>query len=90
MPNLIGYNPLSSDNTLLRGNRVASLRTHAPWLDIPRVFGLVMRSKNLTKCPFQLQRRDRCEDLSANVVLCLANIVIQLIMVNWKEWFSSR
>ena len=31
-------------------------RTHAPWLDIPRVFGLVMRSKNLTKCfwrPYQ-------------------------------------
>eukprot|EP00434_Breviolum_minutum_P007786 symbB.v1.2.006872.t1/scaffold382.1/size215954/6 len=31
-------------------------RTHAPWLDIPRVFGLVMRSKSLTKCfwrPYQ-------------------------------------
>lgn len=31
-------------------------RTHAPWLDIPRVFGMVMRSKNLTKCfwrPYQ-------------------------------------
>eukprot|EP00439_Symbiodinium_sp_Y106_P032129 s8401_g3.t2 len=31
-------------------------RTHAAWLDIPRVFGLVMRSKNLTKCfwrPYQ-------------------------------------
>ena len=31
-------------------------RTHAPWLDIPQVFGLVMRSKNLTKCfwrPYQ-------------------------------------
>ena len=25
-------------------------RTHAPWLDIPRVFGMVMRSRNLTKC----------------------------------------
>ncbi|CAJ1442082.1 unnamed protein product [Effrenium voratum] len=31
-------------------------RTHAPWLDIPRVFGMVVRSKNLTKCfwrPYQ-------------------------------------
>ncbi|CAE7483900.1 unnamed protein product [Symbiodinium natans] len=31
-------------------------RTHAAWLDIPHVFGLVMRSKNLTKCfwrPYQ-------------------------------------
>lgn len=31
-------------------------RTHAPWLDVPRVFGMVMHSKNLTKCfwrPYQ-------------------------------------
>lgn len=64
MPYNIGYNLPNSDNTLLRGNRVSSLRTHAPWLDIPRVFGLVMRSKNLTKCSFQLQHRDWCEGLS--------------------------
>ena len=35
-----GLNPLKKPPT----------RTHAPWLDIPRVFGMVMRSKNLTKC----------------------------------------
>eukprot|EP00435_Cladocopium_sp_Y103_P006122 s3602_g1.t6 len=35
---------------------LGGVRTHAPWLDIPRVFGMVMRSKNLTKCfwrPYQ-------------------------------------